>query len=144
MTTKFWVLSAMLVLLTFTSGCTLQKSPTTTSPEKKTTPEQLFLQLVVSDGTQEFFNQGWQVKKGKNAFDAMKEKVKVDYKQFSFGVFVEKINGVAPPSQDFYWALFVNGEYSEKGISDISLNEDTVIEWRLVNVNEYFPGEDKA
>jgi Domain of unknown function (DUF4430) len=39
----------------------------------------------------------------------------------SFGVFVDSILGVRPPGKD-YWAIYVNGKYSNFGICSIKLH----------------------
>jgi hypothetical protein len=86
-----------------------------------------------SNGTP-IFEGLFQVEKGKNALELMKEKMEVETKEFSFGEFVESINGVKPVEGKEYWALYVNGDYSNVGISMIELFEDTNIEWRIEKI----------
>ena len=63
----------------------------------------------------------------------MKNNVKVEYDSYSFGVFVKSIDGASPPNK-YYFALFVNGAYANKGISGYTISNDTVIEWKVQKI----------
>ena len=72
-----------------------------------------------------------------NAFDAMQEVATVGYQDYgSLGVMIESINGVKPKEGDF-WKLFIDGEQSNLGISAITIQKDTQIEWRTEAINEH-------
>lgn len=74
---------------------------------------------------------------GTNAFDAMQEIANVEFQDFgAMGVMVEAINGVKPGQNEF-WGLYVNGEQSMAGISGITIEADTAIEWKIESVESY-------
>jgi len=74
---------------------------------------------------------------GTNAFDAMLSVANVGYQDYgSLGVMIETINGTSPKENEF-WKLFVNGEQAALGISAITINEDTTIEWKTEAIEEY-------
>ena len=56
----------------------------------------------------------------------------------SFGLQIDSIGGVSPcdvytctDSSGAYWELLNDGAYSMVGISDLVLNDDTVITWQI-------------
>ena len=60
--------------------------------------------------------------------------------EFSFGLQINSIGGVSPCevytcADDFssgaYWELLNDGAYSMVGISDLALNDDTVVTWQI-------------
>lgn len=67
---------------------------------------------------------------GTSALDAMNELSSIEYTQYSFGVMIISIEGVTAGDHE-YWALYTDGNYSPVGISDISIDKDTSIEWRI-------------
>ncbi|MDP2974361.1 MAG: DUF4430 domain-containing protein, partial [Candidatus Diapherotrites archaeon] len=82
-------------------------------------------------GEQVVLDQTITVEKGANAFEEMKKIVDVNSSTHpTFGIFVIGINGVFS-TEKTYWALYVVGQTSGTGISAITLEKDTAIEWRL-------------
>ncbi len=70
------------------------------------------------------------VARGTSGFDALRAVIQVEYRHLpSKGVFVETLCGVAPAENQF-WSLIIDGEMSKKGISNITLDKDTTIEWK--------------
>jgi Domain of unknown function (DUF4430) len=66
-----------------------------------------------------------------NAFDILRGMINVEYTTFAnLGVFVTGLAGVKPPAGQF-WILYVDGKPSELGISNITITEDTRIEWKI-------------
>lgn len=62
--------------------------------------------------------------------------------EFSFGLMINSIGGVNPCdvytcAEDFssgaYWQILKDGAYSMVGISDLVLNDDTVVTWQLAS-----------
>ena len=62
--------------------------------------------------------------------------------EFSFGLQIDSIGGISPCevytcAEDFssgaYWELLNDGAYSMVGISDLVLNDDTVITWQIAS-----------
>ena len=60
--------------------------------------------------------------------------------EFSFGLQIDSISGITPcdvyecasdGSSGAYWQLLHNGAYSMVGISDLVLDEDSVVTWQL-------------
>ena len=67
---------------------------------------------------------------GTSAFEALRQVVVVDYKrQPGFGQFVTGLCGIEAP-RDQFWALYIDDEFSKKGISSIKLVADTKIHWK--------------
>ena len=76
------------------------------------------------------------VEKGVNAFEAMKKLVPVEYTESTYGAFIKSINGLSPDAEH-YWALYVNGEYADKGISSYSVDEAFEVEWRMESLSDF-------
>jgi hypothetical protein len=67
---------------------------------------------------------------GKNALTLLQVGHRVDVKHYSFGDMVTGIDGVTPDSNHF-WAMYVNGQFSQVGASSyITKNSDT-IKWEI-------------
>jgi hypothetical protein len=80
-----------------------------------------------------------------NAFDVMRGIVAVDFYTYAGnpmatppttgGAFVTAIAGVRPPEKK-YWFLYVDGvKPKDKGICDIEITKDTLIEWKIEEYN---------
>lgn len=75
--------------------------------------------------------------KGANAFEEMKYVANLEYQDYgAMGVMVESINGVRPRENEF-WALYVDGEMAMTGINGITLEKDTLIEWKIEGIEDY-------
>lgn len=59
--------------------------------------------------------------------NAMEPLTTVEYTKYSFGVMILTIDGVGTGDHQ-YWALYEVGNYSQVGISEIIIDEDTSIE----------------
>jgi len=70
---------------------------------------------------------------GKNAFELLKERTSVESKQYDFGVFVESINGVKPEANSF-WKLYVNGQASQVGASELVTKRGDILEWVMEEI----------
>ena len=69
-----------------------------------------------------------QVPQGISAFDAIRQIVSVRYTTHpTLGPFVTELAGVSPPGG---WRLYDEGEWSNLGIAGITLEGDTVLEFR--------------
>lgn len=113
------------------SGCTSQ---TNTSATGDTTPApqlgQVSVTLQALEGSALLCGGETAFAEGTNAFDAMKEACELTYEEYPFGVYITSIEGVQPKENE-YWALYVNGAYAEKGISDYALEDGMELEWRI-------------
>lgn len=78
----------------------------------------------------------YQGQDGKNAFQVLQSVTQVEYKQYSFGVFVESVGGVKP-DKDHFWKLYVNGQESQVGAGEVQTKNSDVIEWKLEEVKSY-------
>lgn len=76
-----------------------------------------------------------------NAFDVMRAIVTLDFTTYAGdptasppltgGAFINAIAGVFPPP-DFYWILYIDHMKSmDKGICDVVITQDTLIEWKI-------------
>ncbi len=78
-----------------------------------------------------------QVENGTNAFEAMQTVATIGYQDYGeMGVMIESINGVKPKENEF-WGLYVDGEMAMTGISAISIEKDTTIEWKIESFEAY-------
>lgn len=122
---------ALFLLSALAAGC-VQNSPRQSALENAA----VSLKYFGSDGNG-LFEKTFEVQKGTNALEAMQQNVQTEVQTFSFGVMMQSINGVAP-QEGYYLALYMNGQYAEKGIQEYQINEDTSIEWKTEKI-EYFP-----
>ena len=53
----------------------------------------------------------------------------VDVTWYSFGPFIHTIDTVS--NDEYYWALYHNGEYAPVGASDLQLQDDDIILWKI-------------
>ena len=63
------------------------------------------------------------------AWDLLVSNHQIIYQEYDFGIFLEGIDGLKGDQENF-WAIYVNGEKSEVGISDIILNQGDLIEFK--------------
>lgn len=63
------------------------------------------------------------------AWDLLINSHQIIYQEYDFGIFLEGIDGLKGDQENF-WAVYVNGEKSEIGISDTVLNEGDIIEFK--------------
>ena len=67
---------------------------------------------------------------GKNALELLKAGHQVDAKHYSFGDLVTGIDGITPDSKHF-WALYVNGQFSQVGASAYVTKAADSIKWQI-------------
>lgn len=107
-----------------------------TPPTEAGEGEVLVLFKATANGN-EILNKEIVFKEGINAFDAMQQVATVGYQDFGeMGVMVESINGVKPGENQF-WKFFLNGEEATVGISSVTIQEDTTIEWVTEEMQVY-------
>ncbi|MFH0955522.1 MAG: DUF4430 domain-containing protein [Candidatus Micrarchaeota archaeon] len=114
------------------AGCIQQQQSQNAPPGSQTQTVALSLKYTDENGTV-LLEKNISVAKGTNAFDAIKESVPLDFETTSFGPFIKSIGGVSP-SSDYYLALYVNGQYADRGIAGYTLSEDTSIEWKTEKI----------
>lgn len=129
---KVIILISFIFILLLTTGCVQQIQKQ--ASEKAT----VLLKYTDANGAT-ILEKSFKVERGTNAFDAIKEKVALDYKMYHAGAFVKSIGGVKPP-KGYYLALYINGKYADKGISSQVIKKDTVIEWKTESI-ESFPSQ---
>ena len=126
------ILVLLLMVLLLTLGCTSSEE---TVPANNGEMVKVSLKYTGADGTV-LVDKNFEVAKGTNAFEAMKEQVAVKHEMYDFGPFIDAIAGVRAPD-GYYLALYVNGEYASKGISDYTLEENTTIEWKTESIASF-------
>lgn len=62
-------------------------------------------------------------------FELLQSSAEVEYDQYDFGVFVTSINGQTS-TNDYYWAVYINGEYANEASDKIILKAGDLVEWR--------------
>jgi hypothetical protein len=107
-------------MLLIASGCTTQKEIEKTKINVK----------LIFEAENYYKELNVKVEKNSNAFDVLNANAKIEFKQYSFGKFIESINGIKPKENE-YWAIYVNGKYSEKGIELIQLTDDTELKFKI-------------
>mgnify|MGYP000110772081 CR=1 FL=1 len=80
------------------------------------------------------FNNGWDLFNA--AVNATGGAFPINSTDSSWGVFVDSIAGVDPSTmsgnfEGAYWAVYHNGALSPVGIKDLTLDDDSVITWRV-------------
>lgn len=73
---------------------------------------------------------------GQTPFSLLNEKAEIKYDQYDFGVFVTSINGKAS-TNEYYWALYVNGEYAQEASDKIILNAGDQVEWKFEELKAF-------
>ena len=128
-----FVIAIAVMLLFVSAGClqTVEEAPAGDTTETFN----LSATYTDADGGV-LLEKSFAVEKGTNAFDALKENVEVDFEMSSFGAFIKGLGGVETP-EGYYLAMYVNGEYAEKGISDYTVDEDLQIEWTQESIESF-------
>ena len=70
---------------------------------------------------------------GQTAFELTQREHDIVYDEYDFGIFITEINGVAS-TESHFWALYVNGESSLVGATNVVLETGDVVEWRYTAV----------
>ena len=70
---------------------------------------------------------------GQTPLDLLVEDNEVEYDQYDFGVFVTSINGQSA-TNEYYWAVYINGEYAQQSSDQISLEVGDLVEWRFEEI----------
>jgi len=131
--TIFLIAGLVLLALAF-SGCTTEQPNTGGGGEAAEKATVSFSAVV---GDIHVLDSSLEVEKGTNAFEAFQQAADIGFTDYGeMGVLVESINGIAPGENEF-WKLFVNGEESMVGINSISIEEDTLIEWKIDSFENY-------
>jgi hypothetical protein len=69
-----------------------------------------------------------------NGLELSKSELDLKYEETSFGVFIIAINGIEA-SDDYFWALYLNGNFAEQSVDKLNLNKGDKIEWRYEKIN---------
>jgi hypothetical protein len=67
---------------------------------------------------------------GRSAFEILKLSYNVESQHYSFGDMVTSINGIKPDSNHF-WAMYVNGQFSQVGASQYMTKSSDTIKWQI-------------
>ena len=70
---------------------------------------------------------------GKNALELLKVSNTIEVKHYDFGDMVTGINGYSPDSKHF-WAMYVNGQFSQLGASAYITKSSDTIRWEIDTV----------
>lgn len=72
----------------------------------------------------------YQGQDGKNALELLQANHRVDVQHFSFGDLVTGIDGITPDAKHF-WAMYVNGQFSQLGASAYATKSTDTIKWQI-------------
>lgn len=92
--------------------------------------------FVTDEAGETLLDETIEVAKGTNAFEALKTNFDVMYDEFELGAFIKGFNGTEV-KEGYYLAMYVNGEYAMKGISDYVLEEDISFEFKIEAVEDF-------
>lgn len=67
---------------------------------------------------------------GKNALDLLKSSHNVEAKQYSFGSFVNSIDGIAPDANHF-WAFYINDQFSQVAADKYITKSSDKLKWQM-------------
>lgn len=70
---------------------------------------------------------------GRSALELLKDRYRVETKEYGFGEMVQSINGVAA-DKDHFWAFYINGEMAQVGAGEYSTSNGELIEWKLEEI----------
>jgi len=73
---------------------------------------------------------------GQTPFYLLDQEKDVEFDQYDFGVFVSSING-QKSNNEYYWAVYVNGEYSQEASDKLVLETGDTVEWRWEEVKAF-------
>lgn len=88
-----------------------------------------FQQIVEGSKTNQFQTE---FSEGQNAIEILKKEHNVETKDFGGGMgeMVLAIDGIRPPGK-YFWAFYVNNQFSNVGASSYKVREGDVLEWKL-------------
>jgi len=119
------------------SGCT---QPANNSGVIATERVNVTIEAFDQDGAQAVYGIT-KIETGSSGFDAMLKLFGEDNLEYTdygpgMGVMIESISGYSPP-ENYFWELSVNGELSMVGISQVVIEDDTVLHWEMTEIEEY-------
>lgn len=111
-----------------------ENSPASQSPVSS---ENRFTLQIDFGGSAEKISQSPDFRSGENLLDAMfKTNLKIETKTYAgLGSIIESINDFKSGTGGKYWQYWVNGKYSQVGVSAYKIQPDDLIEWRFTNDN---------
>jgi len=115
------------------SGCISQTNNNSNQPGAITTQKETVTIKFVVKGATNMVGKTVEAEKGANAFEEMKKLFDVNYSMSQYGAFITAINGESAP-QDSYWAMYVDGKYSQVGISALALDKNMEILWLIEKI----------
>lgn len=122
--------------LTSSSGNALKSPDAILGAESETdsSEEQISVSLVLNYGNAEEVSYEQSIKPGTSAIDLLNEvsaanNIAVEYQEFEFGRFVQKIGDTAGDSSH-YWGFYVNGSMADVGADAYILNDGDSIAFK--------------
>ncbi len=73
---------------------------------------------------------------GQTPFSLLVDGYEIEYDQYDLGVFVTSIED-QQATNEYYWAVFVNGEYVQEASDKIVLSKGDRVEWRWEEVEAF-------
>ena len=124
---KMIIAIAMLALL---SGCAQEQQ----QAPANAVPVAVELQVYTEASDELLYEKQFTAWRGESLFDTMRRNgVPFEYEEFSFGVMVTGIGGQTPgPNQ--YIAIYVDGDYSDRGVKDITLEKGASVDFRIEGI----------
>jgi len=129
---KFFFTLLIVLLFIFIVGCTQ-----TVEQDPSLLDEKVNVSFkYIGGGGIVLIEKEFEIIKGTNAFEFLKENFEVGYEEYAFGPMIKSFDGITPPD-GYYLSLYVNDVYAEKGISEYTLSEDILIEFRFESLSTF-------
>ena len=126
MNSKFLALAVLMMASILVLGCTSQNQNNASGEKVKVNFEVSYNEKT--DKLSVF------AEKGSNAFEIMKANLQVDFKDSAIGPFITGINNINADTEH-YWALYIDGNYAQKGINQYTIEKETIIAWKLEKID---------
>jgi hypothetical protein len=123
---------AILLLLILANGCIQIENKENNASQLNPTSDTIKIKLKIIDSQNKTIVEKQIVdKKEQNLFEMLlKSGVNFNYKKYTYGAFITEIEGLKPNNNE-YIAIYVNGKYSDKGVSSIMPKNNDTIEFKL-------------
>jgi hypothetical protein len=120
----------LLAMALLAAGCT-QVEDDVLGSDPSTEPVVVRISVQHADGT-EFFSDRYEVAPREfTLWEVMQQHMDdIGYQKESFGIFITELRGV-PSQPNEYWSLWIDDAYAEKGVTDILVDRDMRVLWKI-------------
>src|SRR3989338_3381109 len=111
-------------------GCTQNQSQPQTPTNSSI--DLLTINVTVSAPARAYFkSEIVEAKKGDSAFACFSKVAQMEFKNYSFGVYVFSVEGISESnSEGLYWQYYFNNALAPVGVDQFRVSQDGNLEWR--------------